>query len=72
MKYFSEVYSEPCETSKMDLFAKIVNGDNFCDFGTGDEGELIRHNQVNFIKVNKGNTKKSFEICLKLTIKTPE
>ena len=23
---FTEVYSEPCQTSKMDTFAKIVNG----------------------------------------------
>ena len=34
MKYFAEEYSELCETSNIELFTKIVNGDDFCDFGT--------------------------------------
>ena len=39
----------PVKHLKIELFPKIVNGDNFWDFGTGDEEKVRIHNQETVI-----------------------
>ena len=48
--------SKPCSTSKIEVFAKVVN------YPAG----------IHLLKVNNKNTMTRCEICWKLTIKTPE
>ena len=65
-----DVYSDPCQTSVMELFAKVINGSKLairfhhrCLTG-------FYPTNIYLIKVNNRNTRKMCEICSKATIKT--
>ena len=52
-KTFSDVYSEPCQTSKMKRFAKIVN--SFYSLTTSTKRSILVQTPLFWPKLNKQN-----------------